>query len=310
MSDHPASLYVVATPIGNLADVTLRALEVLRTVDAIVAENVRKTRNLLRRYDITTPVLSYREENAARMGEVVLAKLGRGESVALVAEAGTPGVSDPGRQLVDAAWKRGVTVVPVPGASAAIAAISVAGMDEPRFVFEGFLPRRGGKRRQRLRELAGDPRPLVLFEAPHRLVECLEDIREVLGDRRCLVAREVTKIHEEIARDRVSSFIARYTGSRPIGEFVIVCEGSIGEVGAAGGAASEAAGEAAGDGVPGGGKAGPGVSLAAAIEEARKLIAGGARPREAAKAVARKYGLKARDIYSGRAKSPGKGEGK
>jgi 16S rRNA (cytidine1402-2'-O)-methyltransferase len=280
MSDHRASLYVVATPIGNLADVTLRALEVLRGVDAVVSENVQKTRNLLARYDITTRVLSYREENAKRMGGVVLGMLERGESVALVAEAGTPGVSDPGRQLVDAAWRRGFAVVPVPGASAAVAAISVAGMDEPRFVFEGFLPRRGSKRRQRLGELAADSRPLVLFEAPHRLLECLEDIKEVLGDRRCVVAREITKIHEEVVRDRVSSFIARYTESRPIGEFVIVCEGSAG----------------AG---PGSGKADPGEALRAAVAEARELVAGGARAREAAKTVAKRRGLKARDIYAG-----------
>jgi 16S rRNA (cytidine1402-2'-O)-methyltransferase len=298
MSDHRASLYVVATPIGNLADVTLRALEVLRSVDTVVSENVQKTRNLLRRYDITTRVLSYREENAERMGGVVLGMLERGKSVALVAEAGTPGVSDPGRQLVNAAWKRGFPVVPVPGASAAVAAISVAGMDEPRFVFEGFLPRRGGKRRQRLRELADDTRPLVLFEAPHRLVECLEDVKEVLGDRRCVVAREITKIHEEIARDRVSSFIARYTESRPIGEFVIVCEGSEGKG-------------------PACGEADLGNALEAAVAEARDLVAGGARPREAAKAVARRCGLKTRDIYAalvGKGNvgkgSPGKGDPK
>lgn len=298
MSDHRASLYVVATPIGNLADVTLRALEVLRSVDTVVSENVQKTRNLLRRYDITTRVLSYREENAERMGGVVLGMLERGKSVALVAEAGTPGVSDPGRQLVNAAWKRGFPVVPVPGASAAVAAISVAGMDEPRFVFEGFLPRRGGKRRRRLRELADDTRPLVLFEAPHRLVECLEDIKEVLGDRRCVVAREITKIHEEIARDKVSSFIARYTESRPIGEFVIVCEGSEGK--------SAACGEAD-----------LGNALEAAVAEARDVVAGGARPREAAKAVARRCGLKTRDIYAalvGKGNvgkgSPGKGDPK
>jgi 16S rRNA (cytidine1402-2'-O)-methyltransferase len=298
MSDHRASLYVVATPIGNLADVTLRALDVLRSVDTVVSENVQKTRNLLRRYDITTRVLSYREENAERMGGVVLGMLERGKSVALVAEAGTPGVSDPGRQLVNAAWKRGFPVVPVPGASAAVAAISVAGMDEPRFVFEGFLPRRGGKRRQRLRELADDTRPLVLFEAPHRLVECLEDVKEVLGDRRCVVAREITKIHEEIARDRVSSFIARYTESRPIGEFVIVCEGSEGKG-------------------PACGEADLGNALEAAVAEARDLVAGGARPREAAKAVARRCGLKTRDIYAalvGKGNvgkgSPGKGDPK
>jgi len=240
----------------------------------VVSESVQKTRNLLGRYDITTRVLSYREENAARMGKVVLGLLERGLSVALVAEAGTPGVSDPGRKLVDAAWKGGFAVVPVPGASAALAAVSVSGLEEPRFVFEGFLPRRGSKRRQRLRELAGDTRALVFFEAPHRLVECLADLELVLGDRLCVVAREISKLHEEIVREKISYFVAKYSEREPIGEFVVICEGS-----AAGGPGAAADPEAA-------------------VAEARDMVAAGARAREAAKAVARRHGLKARDIYA------------
>jgi 16S rRNA (cytidine1402-2'-O)-methyltransferase len=276
MSHHRASLYVVATPIGNLDDITLRALAVLRDVDAVVSENIRKTRYLLRHHGIATRVLSYREENAVRMGEVVLELVAGGKSVALVAEAGTPGVSDPGRRLVDEALKRGLKVVPVPGPSAAVAAVSVSGMEEPRFVFEGFLPRRGSKRRQRLRELARDPRPIVLFEAPHRVLECLEDIRAVLGERTCVVARELTKVHEEVAKASVSAVIARFTAARPLGEFVIVCEGS---------------------GAPGG--EGEGAGLEAAVAEAMDLVRSGLKARAAAKVIAKRHGLKTSAIYDG-----------
>jgi len=275
MSRRHGFLYVVATPIGNLSDVTHRALEVLGSVDVIASENVGKTRNLLRHYGISTRVLSYREENARRMGKMIVELLEGGKDVALVAEAGTPGVSDPGRMLVDAAWKGGLRVVPVPGASAAVAAMSVAGMDEARFVFEGFLPRRRSKRRERLAQLSTDPRLLLLFEAPHRLVECLEDMLAVLGDRQCMVARELTKLHEEIGRGPLSSFIERYNGGKVLGEFVIVCEGA-------------AHGRPIDQSEP----------QAQALEEALALVRQGARKKSAAKAVAAKYGLKSSDVYT------------
>jgi 16S rRNA (cytidine1402-2'-O)-methyltransferase len=277
MSHHHGSLYVVATPIGNLKDITLRALDVLGGADAIVSENVRKTRNLLDHYGIRTRVSSYREENAGRMGEVILDLLSKGKSVALVAEAGTPGVSDPGRRLVDSVWKRGFPIVPVPGASAAIAGVSVSGMEEARFVFEGFLPRRGSKRRQRLQELSEDSRQLVFFEAPHRLRECLADIKEILGDRQCVIAREITKLHEDIAKGSVSSFMAKFTATKPLGEFVIVCEGAV-EAGA-------------------GRRACAGVSFEEAVNEALALVRSGTKKTEAAKIVEKKYGKQGGEIY-------------
>jgi len=218
-------LFVVATPIGNLKDITFRAIETLTKVDLIASENVRKTRNLLSHHGIKSTVISYREENSRRVIPRIIDALGKGRSVALVTEAGTPGISDPGRHLVEAAWRAGYTVVPVPGASAVVAALSVSGMDEPRYVFEGFLPRKNSKRRQRLRELADDVRQLVFFEAPHRLLKALGDMKDILGDRRCVVAREITKLHEDIEKASISSFIDKYTNRPPKGELVIVCEG-------------------------------------------------------------------------------------
>jgi 16S rRNA (cytidine1402-2'-O)-methyltransferase len=269
---HRNSLYVVATPIGNLKDITLRALEVLSDVDVIVSEHVGKTRNLLRHFGIKTKVLSYREENALRVIPRVLDALEAGRSVALVAEAGTPGVSDPGRRLVDAARSAGFRAVPVPGASAVVAAVSVAGMDDGRFVFEGFLPRRSGRRKKRLKELAPDARPLVLFESPHRLVDCLKDMLAAFGDRRCLIAREISKMHEEIVTGRLSDFITRFTASKPLGEFVLVCQGST-EVPPA-----KAAGRAV-------------------IEEVEALVVEGIKKTKAVRTIAKKYGLRGSEIY-------------
>jgi 16S rRNA (cytidine1402-2'-O)-methyltransferase len=221
-----SALFVVATPIGNLKDITFRALETLEKADLVASENVRKTRNLLSHYGIKTTVISYREENSRRVIPRIIDVLGQGRSVALVAEAGTPGISDPGRRLVESAWRAGHRVVPVPGASAVVAALSVSGMDEPGYVFEGFLPRKNSKRRQRLRELAGDSRQLVFFEAPHRLLKSLCDMKEILGDRHCVIAREITKLHEDIGKATISAFIDKYAGKPPKGELVIVCEGS------------------------------------------------------------------------------------
>ena len=277
MSRPDASLFVVATPIGNLQDITLRALEVLGEVDTVVSEHVRKTRNLLDHFGIKARVLSYREENAARMGAVIVEMLRHGKSVALVAEAGTPGVSDPGRLLVRAAREHGFRVVPIPGASALAAAISIAGLDEQRFVFEGFLPRRAAKRRQRLGELAADQRATILFEAPHRLVECLDDLAGTFGDRPCIVCRELTKLHEEVERGTVSGFAARFAAQPPVGEFVIILEG--------------AGGAEAGSGAP------QGVSFEEAVREARGLVAGGQRKKDAAKLVEKRHRLRPGTVY-------------
>lgn len=272
MSGHiDRSLYVVATPIGNLQDITLRALDVLKHVDLIVSENVRKTRNLLRHYGIKTKVVSYREENARRMIPLVVDLLKKRMSVALVAEAGTPGISDPGRRLVDSVRKGGWPVVPVPGPSALIAAVSISGSDDARFVFEGFLPRRAARRRQRLKELAGECHQIVFFEAPHRLVSCLNDMKRILGDRFCLIAREMTKMHEEIRTGNLSDFIDAYSAEKPRGEFVIVCEGR------------RQAGR---------------LPLAETVaEEARPLLRRGMRKKEIAKIIAEKLQVRTSDVY-------------
>ena len=237
----------------------------------MVSEHVRKTRNLLKHYCIKTKVLSYRENNALRVAPRILEALEAGSAVALVAEAGTPGVSDPGRRLVEAAMNAGFRVVPVPGASAVVAALSVSGMDDPRFVFEGFLPRRSAKRRKRLQEIASDARSIVLFEAPHRLLGCLKDMMAVLGDRRCLVAREITKLHEDIMKARLSTFVDRFSESQPRGEFVIVCEGSTV--------------------VP------LAVVTDRALEEAKALVRSGMKKHKAARTIAKRYGLKGSDVY-------------
>lgn len=265
------SLYVVATPIGNLQDITLRALDVMKSVDFIVSENVRKTRNLLKHYGIQTKVVSYREENAKRMIPLIVDSLKKGLAVALVAEAGTPGVSDPGRRLIASLRREGLGVVPVPGASAAIAAVSISGSDDARFAFEGFLPRRAARRRQRLEELAADERQLVFFEAPHRLVKCLVDMKNVLGDRTCLVGREMTKIHEDIQTGRLSDFIDMYGAEAARGEFVIVCEGAR--------------------------RVGPELLTEVILAEARPLLERGMKKKEVAKTIAAKHRIKASDVY-------------
>lgn len=218
-------LYVVATPIGNLEDVTLRALRVLREVDVIAAEDTRRTRKLLARYEIHTPLTSYHEGNERAKAEVLAQRLEAGESVALVSDAGTPTISDPGYRLVRAAADKGLPVTPVPGASAAVAALSVCGLATDRFVFQGFLPSRRGRRKEKLQELREDPRTAVYYEAPRRVRDTLSDMREVLGDRAALVGRELTKAHEELLRGTLSELAERLDRDAPRGEFVIVVAG-------------------------------------------------------------------------------------
>jgi 16S rRNA (cytidine1402-2'-O)-methyltransferase len=217
----PGTLFVVATPIGNLSDITLRALEVLRSVDVIAAEDTRVTRRLLARYELRVPMLSYHARNASGRGPALLARLRGGESVALVTDAGTPGVSDPGAELALAWGAEGGKVVPIPGASALLAAISATGIAGPRWSFEGFLPRSGRERRERLARIAADERGSVLFEAGNRLAATLRDLAEACGDDRpAAVCRELTKLHEEIVRDALGDLAPRSIDER--GEVVIV----------------------------------------------------------------------------------------
>jgi len=216
------TLYVVATPIGNLEDITLRALRVLREVDLVAAEDTRRTRSLLQAYGVRAPVVSYFEHNQARRGPELLRRLQTGARVALVTDAGTPGVSDPGFRLVRLCRDAGVPVVPVPGASALVAALSAAGVPADRFVFEGFLPVKPGRRLARLRALHALVRPVVLYESPHRLLATLEAIEAVFGEAEVVLAREVTKRFEEFRRGTAGGLRAALGGAAVRGEVTLV----------------------------------------------------------------------------------------
>jgi 16S rRNA (cytidine1402-2'-O)-methyltransferase len=218
------TLYLVSTPIGNLEDITLRALRVLREAGLIAAEDTRHTRRLLLRYEIATPSIAYHEHNKLSRLDDVLTALANGD-VALVSDAGTPGMSDPGFELVNACIAAGFPVVPIPGPSAPIAALVASGLPTDQWIYLGFLPRKGSERRTLLQSLVDQPQTLVCFEAPHRVVDALEDMLNVLGDRRIVVARELTKLHEEFRRERISEALAHFTAHRPRGEFTLVLEG-------------------------------------------------------------------------------------
>ena len=218
------TLYVVATPIGNLEDISLRALRTLREVNLIAAEDTRKTKRLLVTYDIRTPMTSYHEHNKLTKLDYILDRL-QGGDVALVSEAGTPGISDPGYELVLAAGRSGIPVVPIPGASAVITALTISGLATDRFTYLGFLPRKAGERRKLLESAADDPGTIIIMETPHRLTEALKDIVTIFGDRRIAVCRELTKLHEEVFRGSIRQAIQHF--AQPIGEFTLVIEGNV-----------------------------------------------------------------------------------
>ena len=219
-------LYIVSTPIGNLEDITLRALRTLKEVDLIAAEDTRHTRRLLAHYEIRTPITSYFEGNQIQKGEKLVARLKAGESIALVSDAGTPTISDPGYRLLIQCIEAGISIVPIPGPSACIAAASVAGLPLHNFVFEGFLSPKSGRRKRQLAELREEKRTLIFYESPHRIIVFLQDVLEVFGDRRVSVARELTKKFEEVFRGKVTEAIQRFQETAPRGEFTIVIEGS------------------------------------------------------------------------------------
>ncbi len=219
------TLYLVGTPIGNLEDITLRALRVLREVSLIAAEDTRRARVLLSHYGISTPVVSFFEGNRVRRTEQILRQLEEGD-VAVISEAGMPGLSDPGYELVRAALERGFPVTAVPGPTAPAVALVLSGLPTDRFLYLGFLPRRRAQRVALLREVAAVPWTLVAFEAPHRLLEALEDIEAVLGDRPIAVCRELTKMFEEVWRGTVSGARAHFAAEEPRGEFTLVIAGS------------------------------------------------------------------------------------
>ncbi len=221
----PGALYVVATPIGNLEDITLRARRILEEVDLIAAEDTRQTRKLLTHYDIATPLTSYYDHIEHTKAPALIAKLLAGQSIALVSDAGTPGIADPGYRLVRAASQTAIPVVPVPGPSILTALLSVGGLPTDRCVFEGFLPARPAQRRTALRRLQTETRTLVAFESPHRLTATLADLHDIFGDREAVIGRELTKRFEEVLRGRLSVLHA-YLRDRPVkGEVALLIAG-------------------------------------------------------------------------------------
>ena len=267
----PGTLFVVATPIGNLSDLSTRAADVLRAVAVVVAEDTRRTRTLLAHVGarphelLSLPAFDER----GRLDRVV-ARLAEGSDAALVTDAGTPGVSDPGSRLVAAAWGAGARVVPVPGPSAALAALSASGLPADRFLFAGFLPRKGRARADALRWLAGVPATLVLFEAGNRAAATLRDLSEALGDREAAVARELTKLHEEVARGRLAALALRFSGEVR-GEVTVVVAGA--------------------DSAP---EPEPEEALE---DEIRRRLAAGEQPVDVARTVARARGMPRREVY-------------
>jgi 16S rRNA (cytidine1402-2'-O)-methyltransferase len=222
-------LYVVATPIGNLEDITLRALRILREVDLIATEDTRRTRILLDHYQIDKPLTSLYDHNEVHKAPTLIRRLHEGISIALVSEAGTPLISDPGYRLVQLAIAHGIMMVPIPGPAAVIAAITVAGLPMDRFVFEGFLPKKPGKRRKRLESLRGELRTLIFYESPRRVYDVLSDMQALWGDRRMVMARELTKKFEEILRGRITEVRAHLEEHPPQGEVTVVVEGAVSE---------------------------------------------------------------------------------
>ena len=222
------TLYLVATPIGNLADITHRALQILNDVDLIACEDTRHTHKLLTHYNITTKTISYYEHNEQRRTSELIERLKQGANIAVVSDAGTPSISDPGFRLVRAAIENEISIIPVPGPSALIAALIAAGLPTDEFFFAGFLPSRTNARRARLTELQGVPGTLIFYESPHRLAETLKDAYEILGEREAVVARELTKLHEEIRRGRLSQLTADYAEkSDTRGEIVVLIDRTV-----------------------------------------------------------------------------------
>ena len=263
-------LYVVATPIGNLEDITLRAVRILKEVDLIAAEDTRHTQILLNHYDIHTPLTSYHEHNERTKAQPLVERLVRGENVALLCDAGTPAISDPGYRLVIEATRAGVRVVPLPGASALAAVLSASGLPTDRFVFEGFLPAKKQERKTKLQALRNESRTLVFYEAPHRLIASLLDLQQVLGDREIVVAREVSKVHEEFLRGTLSEIVAQLAEQTVKGEITLIVHGSA---------------------------EGTKVADAELQDEIGQLMAEGMRVKEIAEIIGERHRLSKREIY-------------
>jgi 16S rRNA (cytidine1402-2'-O)-methyltransferase len=259
----------VSTPIGNLEDITLRALRVLKEADVIAAEDTRHTLKLLNHFGISKPMVSYWGEKEKTKADKVMRLLREGSAVALVSDAGTPGISDPGAVLIGKALGEGVEVVPVPGPSALVTALSISGLPTEEFTFIGFLPSKKGARQRTLRELSLEPRTLIFFESPHRVVDMLIDMEEAFGNRRAAVIKELTKMHEEVYRGGLSDILDRLEEATIAGEYVVVVEG-------------KEKGE---------------MPLEEALDEVGALMKKGLGRKEAVRTVAEQYGLRKKELY-------------
>jgi 16S rRNA (cytidine1402-2'-O)-methyltransferase len=220
------SIYVVSTPIGNLEDITLRALRILKEVSLIAAESRSRTRKLCTHYGIKTPVTTYNAHNQHYKGRELIEKANSGLDIALVSDAGTPGLSDPGSRLIREAIQAGIPLVPVPGVSAPLTALSISGLPTDRFVFVGFLPNKQGRRRRELEGLRQEPRTMIFFESPHRLIKMLSDVFEILGDREIALAKEMTKVYEDVGRGPISRILSLLKDTEIRGEYTIIVQGS------------------------------------------------------------------------------------
>lgn len=267
--DATGTLYVVATPIGNLEDMTYRAVRILSEVDLVAAEDTRHSRKLFARFNIHTPLISYHDHNEQQRQEELLRRLQAGEDIALISDAGTPCIADPGYRLIASCHASGITVVPIPGPSAIITALSAAGVSTDRFAFEGYLPQRAKARADLLRQLNGEQRTLIFYEAPHRLAATLADLVDIMGaDRLLVVARELTKLYEEFFRGTAAEAVKRFTLQPARGELVLIIPPSA---------------------------QGPQMNVRDAL---RKLLSeSDLSRREAVKLIASEYGLPGSDVY-------------
>ena len=220
------TLFIVATPIGNLEDITFRAVRILSEVDLIAAEDTRRSKILLTKYDINTPMTSYHKFNIKSKTPHLIKLLEQGKKIALVSDSGMPGISDPGYELIRESVGQGIRVEPIPGPSAAITALAVSGLPTDKFIFEGFLPKKPGKKTKRLKELKSEKATIIIYESPYRIVKTLEDIKEKLGDRPVAVCREMTKKFEEIIRGKAGEVLEKFRERKPKGEVVVVVEGT------------------------------------------------------------------------------------
>ena len=270
-TENYGTLYVCATPIGNLSDMSERFIETLKSADIIAAEDTRHTLKLLNHLGIKKPMISYYEHNKRERSEVLTEKLKSGMNIALVSDAGTPAISDPGEDLVSLCHDEGIRAVPIPGCCAAVSALSVSGLPTGRFCFEGFLTVNRQGRRERLEELKDEQRTIIFYEAPHKLLSTLKDMFSVFGDRRISLCRELTKLHEETVRTTLSAAVNFYTENQPKGEFVLILEGAE--------------------------KCRP-VFKDSVADHLLRLISSGADKKEAIKTVAKERGIPKKEVYA------------